>query len=190
MFKFNRIIASSAIFGCLCIAGTPFNVWAVDITPPPTTIRTLNVDTVFDKTRFYDKQILEFSFVKGDWVLDDFDFTKHAFAPITDVLQLKTNVPKADISAETYTLSMVKNSSQCLTYGGGVGSANFVTVSVDGKKVTGIGTSIDGGGFTFQGADRTGLYANHKVTLTFDKIVMGVDRVCKGTVGMTVELDI
>ncbi|TOK04601.1 hypothetical protein CGH72_08420 [Vibrio parahaemolyticus] len=165
---------------------------AVDMTTSPPMYRTLGVDTQFDKEAFYDRKIIDFSFVKGTWNELDFDRSSHAFKSITDVLRLHTNLPKSDISSETYQLSMVRNWSVCSTRDGGVGSRNIVTVSVMvggvSEDVTSTGTAIGGGPLLFEQSDRTGLYAEHPVTLTFAPIDDSVDRRCVGVVKMKVEL--
>ncbi|TOM97252.1 hypothetical protein CGH67_25995, partial [Vibrio parahaemolyticus] len=60
---------------------------AVDMTTSPPMYRTLGVDTQFDKEAFYDRKIIDFSFVKGTWNELDFDRSSHAFKSITDVLR-------------------------------------------------------------------------------------------------------
>ncbi|TOM97250.1 hypothetical protein CGH67_26000, partial [Vibrio parahaemolyticus] len=82
--------------------------------------------------------------------------------------------------------------SVCSTRDGGVGSRNIVTVSVMvggvSEDVTSTGTAIGGGPLLFEQSDRTGLYAEHPVTLTFAPIDDSVDRRCVGVVKMKVEL--
>ncbi|MCQ9091074.1 hypothetical protein [Vibrio alginolyticus] len=161
------------------------------MTTSPPMYRTLGVDTQFDKEAFYDRKIIDFSFVKGTWKLD-FDRDSHAFKSITDVLRIHTNLPKSDISSETYQLSMVKNWSECYTRDGEVKSQNIVTVSVMvggvSENVTSTGTAIGGGPLLFEQSDRTGLYAEHPVTLAFASFDDIVELRCMGKVRMKVEL--
>ncbi len=169
------------------------SVRAVDIIAPSSIYETLNVDTTFDKEAFYDREILDFSFVKGKWELE-FDRTTNAFKSITDLLRISTNLPAGDISSESYRLTMVKNSSFCLKKGGGIGSKNFtsVFVEVDGveQPISELGVDIGGGALNFEQATVMGLTADHEVTVEFEPIDVGVDKKCYGVVGMHVELDI
>ncbi|MCD1416915.1 hypothetical protein IOC51_23100 [Vibrio parahaemolyticus] len=181
-------------FNCLLIVLVFFAapVDAVISTASTPLYRTLGVDTQFDKEAFYNRKIIDFSFVKGNWNELDFDRSSHAFKSVTDVLRLHTNLPKSDISSETYQLSMVRNWSVCSTRDGGVGSRDIVTVSImvagASEEITSTGTAIGGGPLLFEQSDRTGLYAEHPVTLTFAPIDDSVDSRCVGTVKMKVEL--
>lgn len=170
-------------------------VGAVDIAAPTPLYRTFGVDTQFDKEAFYDRKIVDFSFVKGTWNDLVFDHSTLAFKPITDVLRIRTNVPSTDIDSASYQLSMMKNWSQCTTRDGEMGSRDIVTVSVviDGVsvKVTEVGTPIGGdaeGKLSFKQSDRGGLSADHEVMLTFSPIDYLSDRYCRGAVTMSVEL--
>ncbi len=42
-----------------------------------------------------------------------------SFRPITDLLQIVTNLPASDIGSESYHLTMAINQSSCRTGGGG-----------------------------------------------------------------------
>ncbi|NNU14598.1 hypothetical protein HL669_23695 [Vibrio parahaemolyticus] len=185
------IIATSIVTLCFCFISLP--VGAVDVTAPSSVYKTFGVDTIFNKESFYDKRIVEFSFVRGKWSLE-FDRTTGAFKPVTDLLRVATNLPRHDISSEVYHLTMVKNTSRCLTNVGLGGSQDFVSVSVDVdgvfEPVTELGVDIGGSGLKFEKVDRTGLYSDHEVTLTFSPLNVGIDKQCYGTVGMHVELEI
>lgn len=168
----------------------PFYGWSASLISSSIT-RTLNVNTEFVQSRFYDKQILDFRFVIGDWTLKNFNYSEETFAPITDTLLLNTNLPMADISSESYKLKLIVNNSQCRTSKGNVGSTDFVTVSVDGNTISeGGGASIKDKSFAFQGAGKTGLYSKHAVNLTFDKLDVQHDESCDGTIRMSVELNV
>ncbi|AYO07813.1 MULTISPECIES: hypothetical protein [Vibrio harveyi group] len=91
---------------------------SVEITPARPIYKTFSVDTSFDQDAFYDREILEFSFVKGEWELE-FDMASRSFRPITDLLQIVTNLPASDIGSESYHLTMAINQSSCRTGGGG-----------------------------------------------------------------------
>ena len=167
---------------------------AIDIDPlyPPQQ-QTFRVDTSFNKNAFYDKEIIDFSFVKGRWSLE-FDFSSQSFKPITDLLRITTNLPSSDIDSERYHLSMTRNDSACMTGAGGKGSQDiasvFVNVNENLEEVTELGVDIGGGALAFQSVGQTGLYAEHEVTLEFAPIVLGSDSKCVGVVKMNVELDI
>ncbi|TBT60591.1 hypothetical protein D5E77_24235 [Vibrio parahaemolyticus] len=166
---------------------------SVEITPARPIYKTFSVDTSFDQDAFYDREILEFSFVKGEWELE-FDMASRSFRPITDLLQIVTNLPASDIGSESYHLTMAINQSSCRTGGGGLGSKDFasVFVNVDGtlEEVSDAGVDIGGGALSFQEAGRTGLYAEHEVTLKFAPVELGVDTRCVGVVRMQMELGI
>ncbi len=166
---------------------------AVEINPARPTYKTFSVDTSFEQDAFYDRKILEFSFVKGEWELK-FDMASRSFRPITDLLQIATNLPASDIDSETYHLTMAINQSSCRTGGGELGSKDFtsVFVNVDGtlEEVSEAGVDIGGGALSFQKAGRTGLYAEHEVTLKFAPVELGVDTRCVGVVRMQMELGI
>ncbi|EHK2924752.1 hypothetical protein J7Y46_004641 [Vibrio parahaemolyticus] len=167
-------------------------VYAVDITAYTPLYRTLRVDTQFDKEAFYDRKIIDFSFVKGTWNELEFDRSREAFTPITDVLRLHTNLPKTDISSETYQLFMVRNWSVCSKLDGSIGSRNIVTVSVMVagvyEVITSSGVAIGGGPLLFEQSDKMGLYAEHQVLLNFDPIDVAEDKRCVGVVRMQVEI--
>ncbi|WP_050498062.1 hypothetical protein [Vibrio parahaemolyticus] len=166
---------------------------SVEINPTPPIYKTFSVDTSFVQDAFYDREILEFSFVKGEWELE-FDMASRSFRPITDLLQIVTNLPASDIDSETYHLTMAINQSSCRTGGGELGSKDFasVFVNVDGtlEEVSEAGVDIGGGALSFQEAGRTGLYAEHEVTLKFAPVELGVDTRCVGVVRMQMELGI
>ncbi|EKK9972062.1 hypothetical protein V4F45_000592 [Vibrio parahaemolyticus] len=187
----GKIVIKSIVTLCLCFIALVAR--AVDVTAPSSVYKTLGVDTTFNKASFYDKRIVEFSFVKGKWNLE-FDWPSRTFKPITDLLRIETNLPRSDISTEVYHLTMVKNVSRCLTSVGGAGSHDFVSVSVnvDGiaEPVTELGVDIGGGGLNFEKVERMGLYSDHEVTLTFAPLNVGIDKLCYGTVGMYVELEV
>ncbi len=169
------------------------NAYSVEINPAPPIYKTFSVGTSFVQDAFYDREILEFSFVKGKWELE-FDIASRSFRPITDLLQIVTNLPASDIGSETYHLTMAINQSSCITGGGKLGSKDFtsVFVNVDGtlEEVSKTGVDIGGGELSFQEAGRTGLYAEHEVTLKFDPVELGVDTRCVGVVRMQVEMGI
>ncbi|EHH1078769.1 hypothetical protein J7I01_004463 [Vibrio parahaemolyticus] len=182
------------LFVCLLIVHvffvTPAD--AVDITAPSPLYRTLGVDTQFDQEAFYDRKIIDFSFVKGTWNELEFDRSNSAFVSITDVLRIHTNLPKTDISSETYQLSMVRNWSVCSTRDGSIGSRNIVTVSVmvagTFETIASTGTAIGEEPLSFEQSDRTGLYSEHQVLLEFTPINITEDKYCIGVVKMQVEL--
>lgn len=169
-------------------------VGAIDLPTSAPIQRTFSVDTSFSDAEFYNYQLIDVSFEKGDWDNLSFNHSASSFESITDLLHITTDIPKSDYLGAHYDLSMHRNTSRCMTWTGGVGSRDFVSVDVeiDGvfQPVTELAVSIGGGALSFSSAGRTGLRAEHRVRLNFDPIDVGLDKVCRGIVSMTVELQL
>ncbi|HIF9201257.1 TPA: hypothetical protein ACX6QC_002689 [Photobacterium damselae] len=173
------------------ISMVAINVRAVGLIPATSIYRNLNVDTSFDKKSFFQKEILDFKFIKGDWDVI-FNIKTKTFEPITDKMILQTNISKSEMATEIYQLTLSENESKCTTRDGNDGSSDFVNVQLDGKLIpsSDIGRPI-GSGFSFQNAAGSGLSSEHDVKIIFNgPFNLGVDRLCSGYIRFDVSLAI
>lgn len=177
------------IIAFITIVTTP--AYAFGVAPVTSIYRNLNVDTSFDKEAFYQKEILEFKFIRGDWETK-FNSKIKTFDPITDKLILQTNISKSEIATEIYQLTLSANESKCTTRDGSLGSSDFVDVQLDGKLVPSseLGKPI-GTGFSFQNAAGSGLGSEHDVKVIFGgPLNVGVDQLCSGYIRFDVALEV
>lgn len=143
------------------------------------------VDTHIELAKFYDKEIIEFEFVKKNWELE-FDAPNYKFKTISDVLQLQTNITKTD-SVDSFALTLVENQSQCYDKSGiETTSKDFSHVWLSGKQIEVGDTFINQ---ALDAINEQGKYSDLDVDLSFDPLQYGDDN-CSGFIQMSVELEI
>ncbi|NQZ94635.1 MAG: hypothetical protein HRT97_20185 [Moritella sp.] len=143
------------------------------------------VDTHIELAKFYDREIIEFEFVKNNWQLE-FDAKNYQFKPISDVLQLQTNITQTD-PIDSFALTLVEKKSQCYDSAGlATTSKDFSHVWLAGKEMfkgdTFINESLDE-------LNTQGKYRTLDVDLSFDPVHYGDDN-CSGAIQFSVELEI
>ena len=143
------------------------------------------VDTSIELAKFSDREIIEFTFVKGEWELE-FDSVNYTFKTISDVLQLQTNIVETD-PVDSFVLTLVDKQSQCFDNKGiETLTKDFSNILVDGKAMfigdTFINEKLDE-------LNEKGKYRTLDIDLSFDALNYGDDS-CSGFVQMSVELEI
>jgi len=143
------------------------------------------VDTHIELAKFFDREIIEFEFVKKNWELE-FDGPNYKFKTISDQLQLQTNITETD-TVDSFALTLVENQSQCFDKSGiETTTKDFSHVWLSGKQI------LVGETFINQGLDEhndQGKYSTLDVDLSFDPVHYGDDS-CSGYIQMSVELEI
>ncbi len=144
-----------------------------------------HVDTNIELAKFYDREIIQFEFVKQNWDLE-FDGPNYKFKSISDQLQLQTNITETD-SVDSFALTLVENQSQCYDNSGTeTKTKDFSHIWLEGEQIEVGETFIHQ---TLEQHNEQGKYRNLEVELSFDPVHYG-DNSCSGYIQMSVELEI